>query len=373
LSLVIYLSASLSCNAKFNYQANVKAGSGHPKGVYFLKEEGLFVKKTLLFSIVLLVTLASVVSAQNRRAPAASTLLSTLPKSDAVAFVKLSRVLDEAMPKLLAGKPTKLTEINAHVENFKTRTGVDPRSFEDMVFGIRYTHPSEGVTKFKTIALARGTFSAGALAAAGRIASDGQYREEHFQDKTIYIFTLDQQLRIFGLLDIHLGELAVAPIDANTLTLGEPATVREFIGLRRSRGKVNAELIALANREPNALLGFGGNITPELQKTLSLTNDAIARDLTSVRQVYGSVGLSATDLNVMIAARTVDEFAARNLAGTVEGLKQFGGLFVNRLPAAKAALARNALSTLTITNQGNELQIRTSVAQTSIAPVFGGM
>ena len=299
-------------------------------------------------------------------------MLSTLPASDAVAFVKLRRVLDEAMPKLLAGNPAKLSEANAHIEKFKTQTGLDPRSFEEMVFGVRYTYPSAGITKFKTIAVARGTFSAGALTAAGRIAANGKYREERHQDKTIFVFSLDQQLRLFGMFDIHLGELAVVPLNANTLALGDPATVREFLSARKGV-RANAELIALANREPTALLGFGGNISPELRNNLSLTNDAIARDLTAVRQVYGSVGLSEKDLNVMVAARTVDEFAARNLAGTVEGLKQFGGLFVNRLPAAKAALARNALATMTVTNQGNELQIRTSVAQASLAPVFGGL
>lgn len=334
-------------------------------------------RNTFLLSVFLLLSLTVAVPAQNRRGVVARTsaqsMLDTLPVSDAVAFVKLRSVLDDAMPKLMAGNPAKLAEANAHLEQFKTRTGIDPRSFEEMAFGIRYTYPSEGVTKFKTIAVARGTFSAGALAAAGRMAAEGKYREERHEDKTIFVFSLDQQFRLFGMLDLHLGELAVSPIDNNTLALGDPATVREYLGTRKPRGRVNAELIALAKRDPNAIFGFGGNISPELQKTLSMTNDMIARDLTAVRQVYGSVAMSEKDLNVMVAARTVDEFAARNLAGTVEGLKQFAGLFVNRLPAAKAALARNALATMTVTNQGNELQIRTSVAQTSLAPVFGGL
>lgn len=324
----------------------------------------------------MLVAIAAPLSAQNRRGASqvpTPSLLGTLPESDAVAIVKLRQAIDDAMPKLLAGSPAKLSEANGHIEQFKTRTGIDPRSFEEMAFGIRYTYPAEGVTKFKTIAVARGTFSAGALAAAGRMAADGKYREEHLHGKTIYIFSLDQQFRIFGMLDINLGDLAVSPVDANTLAFGDPATVREFISTPRARRNPNAELIALASRDPNAIFGFGGNITPELRNTLSLTNDTIARDLTAVRQVYGSVGLSEKDLNVMVAARTVDEYAARNLAGTVEGLKQFGGLFVGRLPAAKAALARNALATMTITNQGNELQIRTAVAHSSLGPVFGGL
>lgn len=351
-------------------------GIGAPPGHLLQKDEVFPVRRETLISIVTLLALTIGISAQTRRAAtrtAAPTLLTALPASDAVAFVKVRQVLDDAMPKLLAGNPTKLSEANAHIEQFKTRTGIDPRSFEEAALGIRYNYPAEGITKFKTIGVARGTFSAAALTAAGRMAADGKYREERVGDKQIYIFSLDQQIKLLGMFDIHLGELAVSPIEANLLAIGDPEGVREFISQRRARRNVNSELIALASRDPNAIFGFGGNISPELRKTLSITNDAIARDLTAVRQVYGSVGLSEKDLNVMLAARTVDEFAARNLAGTVEGLKLLGGVFVNRLPAAKAALARNALSTMTITNQGNELLIRTSVAQTSLAPVIGGL
>ena len=307
-----------------------------------------------------------------RQTTPASQLLATLPPADAVATVKLRRVLDEALPKLLASNPIKLAEAQSHIEQFRNRTGLDPRSFEEMAFGIRYLFPAEGVTRLSTIAIAKGTFSAGALAAAGRIAANGKYQEEHYQGKTIYIFSLDQQVRILGLFDMKIGNLAVSPIDAGTLALGDPQTVRDFIDLKGKSSRANAELIALASREPNAIVGFGANIPAELRKNLSVTNDAIARDLTAVRQVYGAIGLGERDLAVTLAAKTVDEYAARNLAGTVESLKQFGALLVGRLPAAKAALARSALNSMQITSQGNELQIKTSVAQTELAPLMGG-
>lgn len=314
--------------------------------------------------------------AQNRRPPArpgaAAGLMAALPASDAIAIVKMRRVLDEALPKLLAGNPTKLAETMAQLETFKMRTGIDPRSFEEMAFGIRYTFPSEGVTKMRTVAIADGKFSAGALVAAGRIAANGKYQEQPYHGKTIYIFSLDQQVKIFGLLDLSVAQLAISPLDNKTLALGDLESVREAIDVKRGRGRVNAELIALASRNPNAVVGFGGNITPELRANLSLTNDAIMRDLTAVRQVYGSIGLTEKDLEVSIAARTVDEASARNLGNTVEALKQFGGLFVNRLSAAKAALAKSALNSLRITNQGNELQIKTAVAQADLAPIIGG-
>ncbi|HLA12545.1 MAG TPA: hypothetical protein VJ023_18305 [Pyrinomonadaceae bacterium] len=305
-----------------------------------------------------------------RQTTRATELLASLPPADAVGTVKLRRVLDEALPKLLA--PAKLAEAETHVAQFKNRTGLDPRSFEELAFAIRYLYPREGVTRLKTVAIARGTFSAGALAAAGRMAANGKYQEEHYQGKTIYIFSLDQHVRVLGLFDLRIGNLAVSPIDAGTLAIGEPQTVREFIGLKGKSAKANADLIALATREPNAIVGFGGNISAELRQNLSLTNDAIARDLTAVRQVYGAIGLGEKDLAVTLAAKTVDEYAARNLAGTVESLKQFGALFIGRLPAAKAALARSALGSMQITSQGNELQIRTSVAQTELAQLMGG-
>jgi len=82
--------------------------------------------------------------------------------------------------------------------------------------------------------------------------------------------------------------------------------------------------------------------------------------------------LTPSDLELMLAARTVDTYAAKNLGDTVEGLKQFGGLFINRLSAARGTLARSALNNLKIITQGNELQIRTAVAQAQVAPLMRG-
>jgi len=40
--------------------------------------------------------------------------------------------------------------------------------------------------------------NAGAMVAAGRLAANGQYNEEKYQSKTIYVFTIDRQMRLFG-------------------------------------------------------------------------------------------------------------------------------------------------------------------------------
>jgi hypothetical protein len=216
-----------------------------------------------------------------------ASLLSALPPSDAVALIKVDRVLDEALPKLLAENPAKLAEVNAELAKFKNDTGLDPRSFDQIALGLQYSYPREGVTKIRSVVLARGTFNAAGIVAAGRLAANGKYQEQKYQGKTIYLFTLDQQLKLAGLWDIKLGELAVTSLDGNTLAIGDLEAVRNVIDTGKSRKHANPELIALASRDPNAIVGFGGEISEALMQNLRVTNDGIARELTAVRKVFG--------------------------------------------------------------------------------------
>lgn len=329
--------------------------------------------KLFIVAAVMSLSITTIATAQRTRSttpkPAAS-LLASLPPSDAVALVNVARVFDEAMPKLLAGNPAKLAEVANELERFKTQTGLDPRSFEQIALGFSYSYPRPGITKVSTAALARGTFNAGAMVAAGRLAASGKYSEQKYQGKTIYVFSLDRALKLAGLWNVNVSDLAVTALDSNTLALGDLEAVQGVINSSRARKFANPDLIALASRDPNAVLGFGGNVSPTLLENLSLSNDSIARELTAVRQVYGTLGMTATDLELMMTARTVDTSSAKNLGDTVEGLKQLGSFFVGRLTAEKGALARTALNNLRVTATGNELQVRTAVAQSQVAPLI---
>jgi hypothetical protein len=301
-----------------------------------------------------------------------STLAASLPASDTVALVKVRRLLDEALPAMLANNPAKLSEVNARIENFKTRTGIDPRAFDELALGLGYEYPSAQTMKVSTVALAQGTFNPTALVAAGRKMATGKYREEKYQGKTIYVFTLEEQLRVFGVLDLRIRELAVAPLSANVLALGDAKRVRSVIDASKGPKRANADLISLATQDPNAIVGFGGNVSPAMLGHLRIGNDAVAKDLAAVRQIYGSVGMTEKDLQMLAAARTADPGSARSLGATVESLTAFAGLFTNRLPAARAALAKSALANLKVTVLGNDLQLRTAVAQADVGPVIRG-
>ena len=314
--------------------------------------------------------------AQRTRTPGAkptNDLLAALPPADAVALVKVQRLLNEGMPKILADSPAKLAEINAEIEKFKTKTGIDPRSFDQVALGMRYSYPREGITKIETVALALGSFNAEAFVAAGRLAASGKYREEKYRGRSIYIFSLEQQLKVFGLFTLPIHELAVTALQNNLLAMGSATSVRGLIDTNKASRTANAELIALATQDPSALIGFGGNVTPAMVQNLRLNNDAIARDVSTIRQVYGTVGLTEKDLQMFLAAKTTNAQSAKSLGDTLEGLKQLGAIFVGRLPAPKGTVARTALDNLRISTQGNELQIRTAVAQAQLGPLMRGM
>jgi hypothetical protein len=136
------------------------------------------------------------------------------------------------------------------------------------------------------------------------------------------------------------------------------------------RGRANAELAALATHDPQAVMGFGANLPKELMTSLNVGNDTIAKDANAIRQVYGSIGSTETDVSLMLVARTDSAEAANNLNDTITGLKQLGGLFIGRMAPARKALAQTALDNLKITTRGNELEIKTQVAAANLASVI---
>ena len=335
-------------------------------------------KRTLSLSpaFALVFTLVFVCDVQAQRTVAqrprtnASNVLNTLPPSDAVIFVDVRRLLNEAIPGVFASEPAKLAQVSTQIDSFKTKTGIDPRSFDRLAVGLRYTYPAAGITKVESVAIARGTFNAGTVVAAGRLAANGKFQEQKYKGATIYVFSLNDQVRLFGLFNLRVSDLAVSILDANTVAMGSPLSVRGAIDAGKVGKHASSELIALATSDPKAMIGFGGNVSPALLKNLNFGNDMLAKDMSSIRQVYGSVGANDASFSVSLVARTFNPAQARSLSDTVAGLKQLGDLFVGRLPEAKRKLAQSALDNLKIDAQGNELRIRADVSQADVASVI---
>lgn len=326
-------------------------------------------KKVLMSSLALATLFLNLVSTSGSNPPRTlppADVVSYLPPSDAVAVIDVHRMMTEALPKILAGDMAKLAQVNSEVEQFKTHTGIDPRTFDRVAVGVRYTYPSATVTKLETVAIAHGTFDARAVIAAGRSAAKGKYREVSHHGATIAVFNLSDQIKFLGLWNMKVNELAACALDGNTLAIGSLPNVRAAIEAGK-RGRASSELVALATKDPNALIGFGGNATAELLKSLNVGNDAIAKDVNSIRQVYGSIGMTETDFSVLLVARAATVTDAKNLSDTVTGLKQLSGILIARMTPAKKNLAQSALDNLKITTRANEVEIRTQFAAADLA------
>lgn len=332
------------------------------------------VTKTLLVSIAALTLLlfAALVSgnpvpAQRARTNPPASSVKYLPASDALIVVNVRRLINEALPAVVAGDPAKLAQINADITKFKTRTGVDPRSLERVVVGMRYTYPSPNVTKVQTVAIASGTFDAKALIAAARAAAGDKYREEKYRSATISILGLNDQIKLAGLWDVRVNELGICVLDGNTLAIGSPENVRAAIAAGKAGVTSNLALATLAAGDPNALVGFAGNVTRALLDNLHVGTDTVARDIASIKQVYGSIGNNQTDLSLLVVARTGSVAEAKSVSETVTGLKQLGAILIARLQPPKKTLAQNALDSLKVTTVGNEVQIRTQLGTAGLA------
>jgi hypothetical protein len=294
-----------------------------------------------------------------------------LPASDGIMLIDAKRLLAELLPRALADDPSRLAQVNADIDSFKTRTGVDLRSFNQVAVSMRYAQPSPGITRLESVALANGKFDSGAIVAAGRLASEGKYREETYQGKRIFIFNLNERVKVLGLFHIKVNDLAISAIDSNTLALGSVERVRAAIDAARGTAAPgNNELIALATRDRNAVVGFGANLSPNVMRNLDFGNDEIAKNVSSIRQTYGSIGTVPNGFSILTVARTEKTDQARDLGDMLGGLKQLGSMWAATLPSAKRKLAQTAIDNLKITTQNNELKLSMELAQSDLTSIM---
>ena len=332
-------------------------------------------KRKLIASSIVVAALiggvSSLLFAQRQRAsaPAASDLGNYVPASDLVAVVNVKRMLNETMPMILGSDPAKLAQANAEVDKFKTKTGIDPRSFDRVVFALRYTYPTPSTTKVESVAIAHGTFNATGLASAVRLAANGKSRDEKYRGANIIILNINDQMKLLGLFDVHVSDLAICVLDENSLALGTLGNVKAAINAGK-RSRAAADLIALATRDGNAVAGFGANLSSQVRGKLDVGNDTLTKDINSIKQAYGSVGSTQSDVTVVLVARTDSADAAKSLSETVEGLRQLGSMLIGRMAPPKKDLAESALNNLKVTTRGNELEIRTQVAGANLAALM---
>ena len=313
----------------------------------------------------------------------ANQLLALLPASDAVATVDAKRFFGVALPQILSGNREMLDEVNAKIDEFKTNTGFDVRQFEQIAVGVAIKQTAAGKTDFDPLVLARGNFNASSLLTLAKFASGGKHREEKIGSRTVYIFSPKEVIEnnrtavkssmIQKVLDQVLprmtGEVAVTAYDTGTLAFGKVDRLK--LMLTESKSKVDAGLLAMANRNPNAVVSFAANLPAGLSGFMNLGEDELGTNLGAIRQIYGTMDVAGDNTNVSLAAKLLSAERAKNLTEQLAGLKDMASMFLlSQKGEDKKVLGRMAKNAR-VANTGSEITIDLQVPQSDINILLG--
>ncbi|HEX8455827.1 MAG TPA: hypothetical protein VF656_00755 [Pyrinomonadaceae bacterium] len=310
-------------------------------------------------------------SAATAGAQAAATgVYASLPTSDTVLTVDVRRLLSEGLPRAFNNNAAELARVNSEIDQFKTRTGLDARAFERVALGLSYAQTPTGKTLVETVAVAQGQFNAATLLAAARTSVQNRVREEKHAGKTIHVFTVDERIKLLGLFNARLSDVAVVALDANTLAFGKLERVRAAIDAHGGRGRVSSDITALATRDPNALVGAGGNIPAWLTRDLDIGGGNLSQSIAAVRQFYSTLATTANGFNFITALRTENAGAAKTLSSTLTSLKSIAPLAIGQMPAPRARPLQALVENTKVGAEGNDVLITLQLAQVDVAALI---
>jgi hypothetical protein len=342
-------------------------------------------------------------------AAAGAQLLSVLPTSDLVLYVDTQRLLNDAIPAFLATKPDLLAKMNASIDKMRLETGIDLRSFDMMVVGVRYG--SSGLTKdVKTVVLTRVHFDSGAIINAGFAAAAKdknmlqRQSQEEYKGKTLYVVgpsaskaTTSVSVRMESKNQgtkatrgansvaaqdepppkpIALEKTAVTALDSNTIAGGDIESVRAVIDAEAGGQHVDDELVQLATRNASALVGFSGK-QPAPGMRLSGQKDNSQAPYTTalegIQQFYGSLSTSGTDTEAALNLRMQTPEQARVVKEMVDIFKPANSATTNPASPDMFPAFSNLFKSLTVNIEGNEVQMQLKLTQADLAPFLQRM
>lgn len=306
----------------------------------------------------------------NAKATAAARTV-PLPASDAVLVADVRRLLTEAVPRALEGDRERLASIEADIEQFKTRTGIDPRAFDTVAVGARLQSTSSRAVKVDhVVAIARGRYEAESVVAAARAVAKGGHAEEKRAGVAIHVFRLDEQVKLFGLLKMRVGELAIAALDAGTLAVGEPAAVRAAVDVHTGKAKtIDPVLFDAAKLGDDDLVAFAGNVPPSAFAGLDVGLPEVNRSISSIRAFHGSIATTAGGFAVTTVLRTNSAAEAKQLTTTVEALRAVAPGLIS-VAGERARFAKSAIENLKVATRGSDVELRSEMAQTDLAALL---
>jgi hypothetical protein len=341
--------------------------------------------KIFVFLIIAAFLLSAFALAFSERASAqtANNLARLLPASDIVITLDAKKAFNTALPQVLSANPDKLAEINARIDEIKTKTGLDARRFEQVAVGANARQISSERTEIEPFILARGSFDSAEMINAAKTFSKGKYTEERIGGRTVYVFKLGEIVpqkapaaggslfdkMLEKIINSISNELAVAAFDNNTLALGTAGRLRE--AFKNEKSRVSADTLGLAAKNPNAVLAFAGKAPRGMGALLPLENDEIGELLDSINQFSGSLDVGESKADLSIWAKTVKTEDAEALEGMLGVIRTIGGTALKGNKNPDKQVYARMLENVNISRSGAEITLALEVPQSDLDIIVG--
>jgi hypothetical protein len=208
--------------------------------------------------------------------------LSTLPQADTLIYISPQRILNEAVPKLIA--PADNTKMRESFAELKKQLGIDPAKLDYLVIALRFNKPTAdlGFVAPDALTVFSGDFNAEALLTSLRsTATDLQLHDEKYGSKTLTLMTIDdlaEAAQTNPLLK-SFSEIGVVPLSANTLAIGTATYLKTAVDAADGKGQISSTTIESLLRDPNTLVSMAGYPLTAFAKSFGLMGtEATPRD-----------------------------------------------------------------------------------------------
>ncbi len=309
--------------------------------------------------------------------PKNSDLLRLMPEVDAVAIFDAKRFFSAGLPQLFSANQPILDEILRSSDELRSKVGIDLRQFETVTVGATVRPgTAAGKYSFDTVFAVRSAMNAADLLAAGKLAANGKYREEKIGERSVYIFQTKEIAAEHGskvpsvrpetvdsLVNKVDPDIAVTVFDDKTLLAGDLEMVKNTLA---GTSKADPVLTKFLTARTGRIFSFASKVPAGFEALVPLDNDEMAKNLRSIRYLFGGFDINTAGVAVDLAARTATAADAKELGEMLGGLRMLGSSLLSSSTTPELKIASRVVDTAKIVNKGSEVSIDLNIAQADV-------
>jgi len=263
----------------------------------------------------------------------------------------------------------EVDEMRAGLAALKARAGIDPQLLDFLVVQVRFRKPAADLSFSlpEYMMTASGDFDGAALMQLIREVAKGQLHEEQYNSKTLNVMSIApiaaeaQKTPILK----SLSEVAIVLLNGNTIAVGTPSYVKAAVDAQSGQGRISAELLNSAMRDPTALIATAGSPLTAFAKTFALLgtegNPRPSKCDMRLGDYYGSITMDATSFKIRGAMNADNPDTAK----IIKSLLSMG--LQAAMANIKDAQAQTVLRALTITPTETEVLVQADISQQAVA------